>query len=190
MRAKYNQAMFWEMRYTVRIWPSKPVFAPVTKRCSKQGRSCSRVPSTRSVVPIPSWHGAIHALGGLFVFVVLAAALGVFVRFFLERQERRWAFDCLASAVLLILFFFGLYRTWRRKPPSLMPDSQAPEPENQASMTGRSQPLLICLSKETQLQIIPSVRSNKQKCEICPPFFFFGSTMSIDTYRAKDEAPS
>jgi hypothetical protein len=57
----------------------------------------------------PSWHGAIHALGGLFVFVVLAAALGVFVRFFLERKERWWAFYCLASAVLLILFFFGSF---------------------------------------------------------------------------------
>jgi hypothetical protein len=57
----------------------------------------------------PSWHGAIHALGGLFVFVVLAAALGVFVRFFLERKEHWWAFYCLASAVLLILFFFGSF---------------------------------------------------------------------------------
>ncbi len=55
----------------------------------------------------PSWHGAIHALGGLFVFVALAAALAVFVRFFLARKERWWAFYCLASAVLLLLFFFG-----------------------------------------------------------------------------------
>jgi hypothetical protein len=57
----------------------------------------------------PSWHGAIHALGGLFIFVVLAAALGVFVRFFLARKERGWAFYCLASAVLLLLFFFGSF---------------------------------------------------------------------------------
>jgi hypothetical protein len=55
----------------------------------------------------PSWHGAIHALGGLFIFVVLAAALAVFVRFFLARKERWWAFYCMASAVLLLLFFFG-----------------------------------------------------------------------------------
>ncbi len=55
----------------------------------------------------PSWHGAIHALGGLFVFVALAAALGVFVRLFLEQKERWWAFYCMASAVLLLLFFFG-----------------------------------------------------------------------------------
>ena len=46
-------------------------------------------------------------IGALFVFVVLAAALGVFVRFFLERKKRWWAFYCLASAVLLLLFFFG-----------------------------------------------------------------------------------
>jgi hypothetical protein len=55
----------------------------------------------------PSWHGALHALGGLFIFVVLAAALGVFVRLFLARKERWWAFYCMASAVLILLFFFG-----------------------------------------------------------------------------------
>jgi len=55
----------------------------------------------------PSWHGALHALGGLFIFVVLAAALAVFVRLFLARKERWWAFYCMASAVLLLLFFFG-----------------------------------------------------------------------------------
>src|SRR5579884_3905954 len=38
----------------------------------------------------PSWHGAIHALGGLFIFLVLAAALAVFVRFFLTHRERWW----------------------------------------------------------------------------------------------------
>jgi Protein of unknown function (DUF998) len=54
----------------------------------------------------PSWHGAIHALGGLFIFIVLAAALAVFTRFFLARKERWWAFYCLASAVLLLLIFF------------------------------------------------------------------------------------
>jgi hypothetical protein len=55
----------------------------------------------------PSWHGAIHALGGLFIFLVLAAALAVFVRFFLARKERWWAFYCLVSAVLILLVFFG-----------------------------------------------------------------------------------
>lgn len=54
----------------------------------------------------PSWHGAIHALGGLFVFVMLAAALAVFVRFFLAWKEHWWAFYCLASAVLLLFIFF------------------------------------------------------------------------------------
>lgn len=57
----------------------------------------------------PSWHGVIHALGGLFVFVVLAAALAVFVRFFLARRERWWAFYCLASAILILVFFFGSF---------------------------------------------------------------------------------
>jgi hypothetical protein len=55
----------------------------------------------------PSWHGAIHALGGLFVFLMLAAALAVFVRLFLARKEYGWAFYCLASAILILLIFFG-----------------------------------------------------------------------------------
>src|SRR5260370_40836295 len=54
----------------------------------------------------PSWHGAIHALGGLFVFVMLSAALAVFVRLFLAWKGRWWAFYCLASAVLILLIFF------------------------------------------------------------------------------------
>ena len=40
----------------------------------------------------PSWHGAIHALGGLFTFLVLAAALAVFVRFFLATQGAQVGF--------------------------------------------------------------------------------------------------
>src|SRR5207253_8054431 len=55
----------------------------------------------------PSWHGAIHALGGLFVFVMLTAALAVFGRLFLARKERGWAFYCIASAVFILLLFFG-----------------------------------------------------------------------------------
>ncbi len=54
----------------------------------------------------PSWHGAIHALGALFVFLMLAAALLVFVRLFLAWKERWWAVYCLASAVLFLLIFF------------------------------------------------------------------------------------
>lgn len=57
----------------------------------------------------PSWHGAIHALGGLFIFVVLAAALAVFSRLFVARKEQGWAFYCIASAVLLLLTFFGSF---------------------------------------------------------------------------------
>lgn len=54
----------------------------------------------------PSWHGAIHALGALFVFLLLAAALLVFVRLFLAWKEHWWAVYCLASAVLFLLIFF------------------------------------------------------------------------------------
>src|SRR5436190_16445882 len=38
----------------------------------------------------PSWHGVIHALGGLFIFLVLTAALAVFGRLFLAREARWW----------------------------------------------------------------------------------------------------
>jgi hypothetical protein len=55
----------------------------------------------------PSWHGLVHALGGLFIFVVLAAALAVFARLFLACSERGWAFYCLASAALVLASFFG-----------------------------------------------------------------------------------
>jgi hypothetical protein len=55
----------------------------------------------------PSGHGAIHALAAGLTFLALAAALAVFVRFFLARKERWWAFYCLASAVLMLVIFFG-----------------------------------------------------------------------------------
>jgi ABC-type Na+ transport system ATPase subunit NatA len=55
----------------------------------------------------PSWHGALHAVGALFIFIALTAALVVFARLFLARKERWWAFYCLASAGLTLLFFFG-----------------------------------------------------------------------------------
>lgn len=55
----------------------------------------------------PSWHNMIHSLGGLFIFLFLASALGVFVRFFLESRQPGWAIYVLASAVLLLLVFFG-----------------------------------------------------------------------------------
>jgi uncharacterized Tic20 family protein len=40
---------------------------------------------------------------------VLALVLVVFVRFFLSRKERWWAFYCLVSALLLLLTFFGSF---------------------------------------------------------------------------------
>jgi hypothetical protein len=56
-----------------------------------------------------SWHGFIHGLGGLFIFLVLPATLLIYARFFLARKERAWAFYCLASAVLAFgLFFSGI----------------------------------------------------------------------------------
>src|SRR5215469_32602 len=51
----------------------------------------------------PSWHGAIHAVGALFVFVMLSVALMVFTRLFFAWKERGWAFYCLASAVLMLV---------------------------------------------------------------------------------------
>ena len=55
----------------------------------------------------PSWHGAIHALVAGLTFLALSAAIAVFVRFFLARKERWWACYCLASAVLMLVIFFG-----------------------------------------------------------------------------------
>jgi hypothetical protein len=55
----------------------------------------------------PSWHGAIHALGGLFIFVVLTLALVVFSRLFLARKELWWSVYYVVSAVLLLVLFFG-----------------------------------------------------------------------------------
>lgn len=55
----------------------------------------------------PSWHGAIHALVALILFLALSAALLVFARYFLSRRERWWAAYCLASAVLMLVLFFG-----------------------------------------------------------------------------------
>ncbi len=40
-------------------------------------------------------------------FVAHQSQLAVFVRLFLARKERWWAFYCMASAVLILLFFFG-----------------------------------------------------------------------------------
>jgi uncharacterized protein DUF998 len=55
----------------------------------------------------PSVHGIIHALGGLFTFLSLSAALGVFARLFLSRNEYVWAAYCGLSAVAMLGVFFG-----------------------------------------------------------------------------------
>jgi hypothetical protein len=57
----------------------------------------------------PTWHGAIHALGGLFIFIVLSAALAVFVRLFLARKAHLWALYCAACAVVMLVLFFGSF---------------------------------------------------------------------------------
>lgn len=56
----------------------------------------------------PSGHAVIHALGGLFTFISLTAALAVFAR----RFRRSWlGYYCAASTVLMIVFFFGSFRS-------------------------------------------------------------------------------
>jgi hypothetical membrane protein len=54
-----------------------------------------------------SGHGAVHALVAGLTFLAVSAAIAVFARFFLARKERWWAFYCLASAVLMLVIFFG-----------------------------------------------------------------------------------
>jgi hypothetical protein len=54
----------------------------------------------------PSPHAMVHALGGLFVFLTLAAALFVLARLFRERHQRWWAVYCLVSGILLLVLFF------------------------------------------------------------------------------------
>jgi hypothetical protein len=54
----------------------------------------------------PTWHGAVHALGGLFIFVALTASLAVFARVFADRKERGWAlFSAVIALSLTVLFF-------------------------------------------------------------------------------------
>lgn len=57
----------------------------------------------------PTWHGAIHALGGLFTFVCLTAALGVLARVFIARRERAWACFCGLAALALPALFFSSF---------------------------------------------------------------------------------
>jgi hypothetical membrane protein len=55
----------------------------------------------------PSWHGVIHALGALFTFLSVAAALAVLSRVFFARQQKWFALYLGASAVTMLLVFFG-----------------------------------------------------------------------------------
>jgi len=63
-----------------------------------------------SVTPAgPSWHGAIHALIAIPVFVGDAAALAVMARYFFSRHEPRWGVYVAASALLMLVFFYASF---------------------------------------------------------------------------------
>jgi hypothetical protein len=55
----------------------------------------------------PSWHGALHLLGALVVFGGLPVACFVFARRFRVQADRPWMIYSAASAVGLLLFYFG-----------------------------------------------------------------------------------
>jgi hypothetical membrane protein len=55
----------------------------------------------------PTPHGAIHALGGLVIFLSLAGALLAFGRRFWSRGDRGWALYVVLTAILLLAVFFG-----------------------------------------------------------------------------------
>jgi hypothetical membrane protein len=60
----------------------------------------------------PSSHGVVHALGALFVFVLLAASMVSLGSFFLTRHDPGWGSYCLTSAlVTTVLFFVGVSNT-------------------------------------------------------------------------------
>lgn len=55
----------------------------------------------------PSGHAVVHALGALFVFLFLAAAIASFGAYFLSRRERTWGAFCVAGAAVILVLFFG-----------------------------------------------------------------------------------
>lgn len=55
----------------------------------------------------PTAHGAIHALGGLVIFLSLSGALLAFGRRFWSRGQRVWAAYVVLSALVLLSVFFG-----------------------------------------------------------------------------------
>lgn len=64
-------------------------------------------PPGATAPPHPSWHGVIHALGALFVFMTLVAALLVLARYFFEQKEPRWGWYSLICGLLLLGTFFA-----------------------------------------------------------------------------------
>ena len=57
----------------------------------------------------PSGHGVVHALGGLFAFVSLGAALIAFGVRALRKNHRGWGAYLFGSGVALLLLFFGSF---------------------------------------------------------------------------------
>jgi hypothetical protein len=55
----------------------------------------------------PSWHGMVHALGALFVFIPLAISLVMFWRFFASEHQPGWASYAIVSAIIIVALFFG-----------------------------------------------------------------------------------
>ena len=54
-----------------------------------------------------SWHGVLHDVGGLVVFLSLAGALVAFALQFRRRRERGWALYALGSAVIVLVLFLA-----------------------------------------------------------------------------------
>jgi Protein of unknown function (DUF998) len=57
--------------------------------------------------PSVSWHGALHVLGALVVFLALTGALLSFARLFRDRREPAWSAYALMSAALLVALWFA-----------------------------------------------------------------------------------
>lgn len=57
----------------------------------------------------PSWHGAIHALGALWAFVFCSASLASYTRHFHATRQTGWIVFCGASAILMLVSFFGSF---------------------------------------------------------------------------------
>jgi hypothetical protein len=61
-----------------------------------------------SIAPdTPSWHGVVHALGALFVFIPLAVSLAMFWRLFRRERQRGWATYASLSGIIVVALFLG-----------------------------------------------------------------------------------